>query len=388
MPYQITEQRREAYRRSSSMALRAKSAALRGDGPTPVHAVNVPRLDPGALMPSRTENGLRALSLFSGGGGLDLGFERAGFDHVASYDVLEICGETLRTNRPRWTIHAGADGDVTETDWSKFRDHVDVVHGGPPCQPFSTAGRQQGSSDDRDMWPEMVRAIDAIRPRAFVAENVPGLLTAKFSSYVQGHILAPLRNYSVVQFKLHAAMFGVPQSRQRVFFVGFADRSVVQRFTQPIATHAYEHLTTRRSDLPTYVGSLFEELDVRERCMGVREALGLGDIGVDALAPTLRSGFTGPRNSTSVLNSVAGQKAWQDLQIWPNGVAASREQASCFVASNGHFRLSVQDCAVVQGFPETWRFAGSVYKILGQIGNSVSPPMAYRVACAVADALL
>ncbi|MCC7370277.1 MAG: DNA (cytosine-5-)-methyltransferase [Chloroflexi bacterium] len=384
MPYQITEERREAYRQSSKTALRAKYAALRGDGPAPLHAVNTPRLRPEDLMPMRVSNGLRVLSLFSGGGGLDLGFERAGFEHVASFDVLEICGRTLLQNRPSWTVCAGEQGDVRRVDWSAYSESVDVLHGGPPCQPFSTAGRQQGHLDDRDMWPEMIRAIKTVKPRAFIAENVPGLLTAKFSSYVQDHILAPLSGYRVFRFKLHAPMFGVPQSRQRVFFVGFADNVASSRFREPAATHYFSHLTNRQAETI----DLFSFADARSRCMGVREALGLHDIGTDSLAPTLRSGFTGPRNSTSILNSVAGQRAWEALEIWPNGVALSRESASAFVAKNGHFRLAVQDCAIIQGFPESWCFAGGVYQVLGQIGNSVAPPMAYRVACAVADALL
>jgi DNA (cytosine-5)-methyltransferase 1 len=122
--------------------------------------------------------------------------------------------------------------------------------------------------------------------------------------------------------------------------------------------------------------------------MGIREALGLPEVGVDGLAPTLRSGFTGPRNSTSVLNSVASQRMWAELRIWPNGVAPSREEASLFVAKDHHFRMAVQDCALMQGFPSDWIFAGSVYKALGQIGNSVAPPVAYPVAKAVASALL
>ncbi len=109
--------------------------------------------------------------------------------------------------------------------------------------------------------------------------------------------------------------------------------------------------------------------------------------GYGALAPTLRSAFTGKRNTTSVLNSSAGQKAWGNLGIWPNGVQANREKASAFPAKYDHFRLSVQDCALLQGFPEDWRFAGAVYQVLGQIGNSVAPPVAYQVAKAVAFAL-
>ncbi|MEQ9369161.1 MAG: DNA cytosine methyltransferase [Coleofasciculus chthonoplastes F3-SA18-01] len=72
---------------------------------------------------------------------------------------------------------------------------------------------------------------------------------------------------------------------------------------------------------------------------------------------------------------------------WPNGVALNREQAHLFVADNGHFRLSVPDCAILQCFPQSWSFDGAVYKALGQIGNAVPPPMAYRVAVSIAQAL-
>ena len=75
------------------------------------------------------------------------------------------------------------------------------------------------------------------------------------------------------------------------------------------------------------------------------------------------------------------------MQIWPNGVQASREKASAFPAKNNHFRLSVQDVGLIQGFPESWKFAGAVYQVLGQIGNSVSPPVAYHLAVGVASAL-
>jgi DNA (cytosine-5)-methyltransferase 1 len=118
--------------------------------------------------------------------------------------------------------------------------------------------------------------------------------------------------------------------------------------------------------------------------MGARAALGLSDIGYDALAPTLRSGLTGPRHTTSVVNSATALKQWNTLQIWPNGVAEDREKASAFVAKNGHFRLSIPDCMLLQGFPADWPIRGTVYKALGLIGNSVAPPMGYRVAQVVA----
>jgi DNA (cytosine-5)-methyltransferase 1 len=151
----------------------AKLAAIRGDGPPPIHAVNGPTLDPADLMPLGQPRGLRALSLFSGGGGLDLGFWRAGFEQTASYEIMDAAAATLVKAHPEWVVHGGAEGDVRHVDWRPYRGAVDVVHGGLPCQPFSSAGRQRGALDDRDMWPEFVRAIREIEPRAFVGENVP-----------------------------------------------------------------------------------------------------------------------------------------------------------------------------------------------------------------------
>ena len=118
-----------------------------------------------------------------------------------------------------------------------------------------------------------------------------------------------------------------------------------------------------------------------------RSSLGLPKQDFDVVAPTLRSGFTGPRNTTGVLNSKAALKIWNDLQIWPNGVQRTRESATAYPPENGHFRMSVADCALLQGFPDEWQFSGAVYQVLGQIGNSVCPPVAYAVARQVARAL-
>ncbi|MEE8584596.1 MAG: DNA (cytosine-5-)-methyltransferase [Acidobacteriota bacterium] len=333
-------------------------------------------------MPESKPNGFSALSLFSGGGGLDLGFDRAGFRHLASYELLPVCGQTLGANRPQWQVHAGLEsGDVRKVGWAPLRDCLDVLHGGPPCQPFSVAGRRRGSGDARDMWPEFVRAVLATRPRAFVAENVPGLLDARFEGYLAQSLFEPLKAYRIASFRLNSCGFGAPQNRVRVFFAGFRDEEAFAAFRIPKDTHTYQHLVSKTP--------LFEALHASspKRCLGLRESLGLPEIGFDALSPTLRSGFTGPRKTTSAVNSSASLKLWAQLQIWPHGVAASRERARLFVPENRHFRLSVQDCATIQGFPASWHFAGAVYQVLGQIGNSVSPPVAYHVARAVAQAL-
>ncbi len=344
---------------------------MRGECDVPKLPIPTPRLDPYTLMPKLRSNGLSALSLFSGGGGLDIGFDRAGYKHTASYDILPMVEGLLKTARPRWKVFAGDAGDVTQIDWKPYRGKVDVVHGGPPCQPFSHGGSRRGAADVRDMIPELVRAVREARPRAFVCENVSGLATKKFEDYVQQTIFEPLKSrYRIQMITLEAADFGVPQRRKRVLFVGFADKEAADRFQAPRPTHTTGQTT-----------------DGLLRTMGAREALGLPDIGFDGLAPTIRSGWTGPRNTTSVVNSATSANTWAQLRIWPNGVAANRVAASAFVAKNGDFRLSIEDCMVLQGFPADWPFEAPVYKALGLIGNSVSPPMGYAVARAVAVAL-
>jgi len=372
MGYEITEQKRDQYRLMSARSRHRKSLAQQGGQLVPLHPINKPRFDPSVLMPRLSSLDLRALSLFSGGGGLDLGFDLAGFGHTASYELLDICGATLTGNRPHWQVFAGIEGDVTEVDWDRLDGQVDIIHGGPPCQPFSIAGHRKGSQDQRDMWPEFVRAVRNLEPAAFVAENVPGLIQAKFAQYVDESILKPLRDYRIFKFLLDSSGFGIPQARKRVFFVGFKSSAAAAAFRPPEPTHT------------TGEAGLFEQAT----CIRVRDALGLPDTGFDDLCPTLRSGFTGPRKTTGVINSKASLVKWEQLRIWPHGVAASREAAHRFPPENGHFRLSVQDCALIQGFPESWQFAGAVYQVLGQIGNSVAPPVAYNLARAVRHALV
>ena len=381
--YNITTAQRNEYRKISQDSRLAKLAAEKGILDK-IHDINCPKLFPESLMPQREKNGFRYLSLFSGGGGLDLGFDCAGYSHIASYELIPICGETLKLNRPQWSIFSGlAEGDVRNVDWSIYKGEVDVIHGGPPCQPFSIAGDQKGQKDERNMWGEFNRAVNTIKPRAFVAENVLGLMNPKFDGFVEKYILDELKSYKIKMFEMHTADYGVPQRRRRVFFVGFRNKKDFTRFTQPEATHSWDRFKKPKDKIINL--NIFDSN--KPNTMGVRQSLGLSDINFDDLAPTIRSAFTGKRNTTSILNSSAGQKTWGDMEIWASGVQSNREKASAFPAKFDHFRLSVQDCGIIQGFPESWKFAGAVYQVLGQIGNSVSPPVAYAVAVNVAQAL-
>lgn len=358
IPWEISEARRQEYARSSIESQRAKVAALRraqSEPEVPLTIAYDPRLD----MPILPETELTSLSLFSGGGGLDLGFDRAGFRHLRSYDILEFAGDTLRANRPKWRIMAGASGNVRHADWASLRQKVDIIHGGPPCQPFSIAGRREGKDDGRDMFPEFLRAIKQIEPKVFLVENVIGFLSKKFDHYRQELLEQVSDDYNINMFTLSSADFGVPQDRRRAFIFG-SSKALNTDFD------------------PSKIKKVPER-------RGVRAALGLPATGTDGLAPTLRCTLTGPRQTTSIANSTASVDRWRTLGIWPHGVSSSRSIAASFPTKDQTYRLCVEECQALQGFPLDWVFQGAVYQRLGLIGNSVCPPVAYSVAASIRD---
>jgi DNA (cytosine-5)-methyltransferase 1 len=219
-----------------------------------------------------------AVELFAGAGGLALGLARASFAPRRIVEWDANCRRTLLANkraRLKATEHwpSEIDEDVRHVDYSEHGDKVDLISGGPPCQPFSLGGRHRAYADQRDMFPEAVRAIREVRPRAFIFENVRGLARPRFSNYLQ-YIKLQLRfpnlaakpeedwadhlrrleqhatstvgqtdlEYEVLDEVLNAADYGVPQRRERIFFVGFRgklERGVVFPQVNPFLRGAF-----------------------------------------------------------------------------------------------------------------------------------------------------
>jgi DNA (cytosine-5)-methyltransferase 1 len=208
-----------------------------------------------------------SLEIFSGAGGLALGMAQSGIHHEALVEWNREASETLRTN---FDPHIVYDMDVSNFIFSDY-GHVDIIAGGPPCQPFSLGGKHKGEMDKRDMFPHACRAISECTPSAFVFENVKGLLRKSFSSYF-GYIILRLTypdipidegekweshlarlervhtsqdyrgiKYNVIFRLIDAADYGVPQRRERVVIVGIRDDLGVQ-WSFPEATHSMEAL--------------------------------------------------------------------------------------------------------------------------------------------------
>ena len=211
-------------------------------------------------------NVMRSLEIFSGAGGLAKGLEMAGFEHAAFVEFNKHACLSLCRNFDDKNVYCG---DIKNFDLNSV-GHVDVVAGGPPCQPFSLGGKHKANHDSRDMFPYAIRSIEILRPKAFVFENVKGLLRPSFSDYFEYVILrlsfpsvklkmgeewkehlATLRilrdkkqaepEYNVGYKLVNSANYGVPQTRERVFIVGFrADLNISYSF--PRQTHSEDRL--------------------------------------------------------------------------------------------------------------------------------------------------
>ena len=185
-----------------------------------------------------------AIELFAGAGGLALGLEKAGIKTVEHVEFDKACCETLRTNRPNWNVICD---DIHNVDFTQFRDKVDIVTGGFPCQAFSFAGKKLGFEDTRGtLFHEFARCVKEVNPKIFMAENVRGLV-----SHDKGRTLTTIINvlealgYHTQQKILNAAYFGVGQKRERIVIVGIRNDTDIE-FSYP---NEEDKMTTLREAL-------------------------------------------------------------------------------------------------------------------------------------------
>lgn len=308
-----------------------------------------------------------SVELCAGAGGQALGLERAGFDHEALVEVDPWCQRTLKLNRPAWNVLEGPQSDLTEFDARPFAG-VDVIAGGVPCPPFSKAGKQLGAEDERDLFPEAVRVVDEVRPRAVMLENVRGFLDPVFADYrerLRDNLKA--LGYSRVEWRLlNASDFGVPQLRPRVAIVALREE-YASNFDWPIRTVCQ----------PPTVG---------ERLRDLMRANGW--IGADAwakqandIAPTIVGGSK--KHGGPDLGPTRARRAWQSLGVNGNTIAEDAPAADF----EGLPRLTVRMVARLQGFPDEWQFAGRKTAAYRQVGNAFPPPVAHAVARQIRSAI-
>lgn len=306
------------------------------------------------------QGGLTSVELCAGAGGQALGIEQAGFGHEALVEVDDWCRETLRLNRPAWNVLEGNQSDLTQFDARPYKG-VDLVAGGVPCPPFSKAGKQLGAADERDLFPDAVRVVDEIRPKAVMLENVRGFLDAVFTDY-RHKLKAQLRKlgYSCVDWHLYnASDFGVSQLRPRVVIVAVQSQ-YADRFEWP-----------KGGDMqpPTVGERLFDLMSSG----GWPGAAAWRDQ-ADEIAPTIVGGSK--KHGGPDLGPTRAKRAWAALGV--NGKSIADEVPG--PDFQGMPRLTTRMVARLQGFPDDWQFAGRKTAAYRQIGNAFPPPVAQAVA--------
>ncbi len=317
------------------------------------------------------------LSLFCGGGGLDLGLGFSGFRSRVSSDVAPVFVETVESNLPhtRGLVHDAMQLTAEKLFELSETDNIDLVAAGPPCQAFSILGRRNSLGDPRGKLAlKYFDLVVAIRPRAFLFENVPGLLTVnKGEDYKQLYQYAEeTTGYHLYFKKLNSASFGIPQYRERVFLLGFREDVVFNFPTNATGQNAERlinegHLVTPSRWALESVNGTFNHIirnhgeAVRRRYAEIRPG------GRDRTDHTDRIDPNHPSGTVLVGSSEGGGRP----HIHPY-----------------HDRvITVREAARLQSFPDWYEFHGTSTAQYRQVGNAVPPLMAYEIGRKIAEAL-
>lgn len=321
-----------------------------------------------------------SVELFAGAGGMALGFEEAGFEHVFLNEIDKYACATLKKNRPHWNV---ACEDVSKVDFTGYEGKVDLLSGGFPCQAFSYAGKKLGFEDIRGtMFFQFARALDEIKPKVFLAENVRGLL-----KHDEGRTVETIKNvieelgYTLVEPRvLKAIFYKVPQKRERLILVGV------------------------RNDL--YEDGCYKYPAPYKTIFTLRDALKAGELFDTDVLPS--PGQTYPKRKAEILSHVPPGGYWRDLPDelqreymmksyflggGKTGMARrlSMDEPSltltCAPAQKQTERchpeetrpLTTREYARIQTFPDDWEFEGSMSNVYKQIGNAVPVNLAAAV---------
>ncbi len=371
---------------------------------------------------------LTSLELFAGGGGMALGTREAGFEHLALVEWNKNAAAILRHNAKNnpewWDVNNVLEKDVRvwldETELGV--DEVDLVAGGPPCQPFSLAGVHAGDTDSRNMFPAAINAVRKFRPRFVVFENVPGLTRPSFApyfSYIKHQLekptIAPKGNelwtehharikrsrptslrYKVHEHLLDTADFGMAQNRRRVFLIAIrCDVPGAGTWTAPEPTHSRDALLYDQwvsceywtahgaptPELPEDLEGRVRNLKDKGRPEGFRWQT-IRDCLSDLPEPIYGRATEGITNHQGIPGARTYPKHSGSPFDWPAktikaGVHGVSGGEAMIRFDDGTLRyLTVRESARIQGFPDSYEFPVPRSRSMGAIGNAVATPMA------------
>lgn len=382
---------------------------------------------------------MNSIELFAGIGGLGMGVANAGFNQVLAIEKNAECCKTIAVNQNlgvsdliKWNV---LNDDIKNINFKKYENQIALVSGGPPCQPFSLGGKHLGKLDVRDSFPETVRAIKEIKPKAFIFENVRGLTRKTFANYFEYTVLqltypeltikknesfeqhlarlegtrtkgsCPGLSYNIVYHVLNAADFGLPQLRQRVFIVGFrSDTKVSWHFPKP--THSCGALYNSMANGNYWNKHRIATKNWINDIVIGRETL-LQDENIDTVPwLTLRDAISDlpdpekfPKKAKAIINHTfqPGARSYKGhngsimdypaktLKAGSHGVPGGE---NAIRKADGSLRyFTVRESARLQGFPDNYVLNGSWGQAMKQLGNAVPIPLAEMLGKSILKAI-
>ncbi len=324
---------------------------------------------------------MKIISLFSGCGGLDLGFERAGFDIPVANEYDKTIWETFKVNHPKTHL---IEGDIRKVDEADFPVDVDGIIGGPPCQSWSEAGTLRGIDDERgQLFFDYIRILRKVQPKFFLAENVSGMLSNRHNEAVQNIIrLFEESGYDVTVTLVNAKDYGIAEERKRVFYIGFRKDLGIQ-FKFPVGSTADDN---KKLTLRDIIWDLQETaVPAAEKNRHNPDAINNNEYFTGAFSPIFMS-----RNRVKSWDEQAFtvQASGRQCQLHPQAPKMVKfGKNDCrFVEGKEYLyrRMTVREVARIQGFPDDFQFIyNSVNDGYKMIGNAVPVNLAYEIALAI-----
>ncbi len=327
-----------------------------------------------------------SIELFAGAGGLALGFEQAGFQHILLNEYDKLACETLKKNRPNWNV---IEGDIRTIDFSEYKGKVDLLTGGFPCQAFSYAGKKMGFNDARGtLFFEYARAVKQVQPKICIAENVRGLLSHESGKTLSGMIsVLEELGYRVLEPKvLKAIHYNVPQKRERLILVAIRN-DINETFNYPEPSRKIYTLKDALKkgelfpcDVPDSDGQKYPPKKKR-----ILEMVPPGgywrDLPLEYQKEYMMKSFYLGGGKTGMARRIS----WDEPCLTLTCAPAQKQTERCHPDETRPF--TVREYARIQTFPDDWIFSGTTTNQYKQIGNAVPVNLAKEIGYSVINFL-
>lgn len=345
----------------------------------------------------------KAISLFSGAGGMDIGFENAGIKVIVANEIDKDACATYEVNNPNTHL---IKGDLKEKydEIIKYKDKINIVFGGPPCQGFSVAGKMDPNDERSTLIWNFLEIVNHVKPKAFIMENVKALATLDKWKDTRNKImtLSQEMGYDCKYIILNSVDYGVPQKRERVFFIGILNQNLdiidfEKRLSEkkskpksiretishlgPIGSDSNPNTCTAKVTLAgkpvlrksPYAGMIFN---------GTGRPLNLDDV-----ANTLPASMGGNRTPIIDEKLLHGDDKEDWIKIYHENIISGKHTPIYGEAPSRLRRLTINEAMLIQTFPENYEFKGSKTSIYKQIGNAVPCKLAEVIATTVLEEL-